>query len=73
MKVSTFEKHEEVALEVLKKKKRPVRAKVVHKEILENYDVKRIRPSPNKLAKRLNKNPNVRVIKKRGGALYELL
>ena len=72
MKIYSYETHEKAALEVLKKKKKPITAKAVHREILGEYQVKRIRPSPSKLAKRLSRNPNIRVIKRRGGALYEL-
>jgi hypothetical protein len=72
MKVSTYKKHEEAALEVLKKKKKPVSAKQIHTEIMETHKVSTIRPSPKKLAKRLTKNPEVRVLKGRKVSLYEL-
>ena len=73
MKVSTYEAYEKAAIEVLKKKKRPIMANEIHREIVGDYKVNRIRPSPNKLAYRLNNNPNVRVVKRKKGALYELL
>lgn len=71
-KVYSSDTLESAAISILEKEKVPLSANAVNKGILNEYKVTKMRTTPNKIASVLGSNPNVRVIKRRGAALYEL-
>lgn len=71
-KVYSKQTFESAALDVLESKSEPVSASQINKDIVSNYKVSQMRTSPQKVAKLLKRNPNIRVIYRRKGCLYEL-